>query len=278
MSAGNGRGLLWACTILLAWALSLVALMVLDLGSLPARIEAPLLIAAVLLRAFLHTGLFIVGHDAMHGLLRPGAVAANRRWGQLSLALYAALPYEHCLRQHQQHHSFTASPRDPDGQPPDQALAGWFVHFLANYLSWRQMALLLGGWAALALLCSRFTPTAAFNLLLFCVLPLLLSSLQLFLFGTYLPHRRQGASSDQHHARSLNLPVWLSLLACYHFGYHWEHHHYPHLAWFELPSSRCQSAGDRVRQVWQGTAWRRILAWPNRCNPWLLTRSPFAPP
>jgi beta-carotene ketolase (CrtW type) len=77
---------------------------------------------------------------------------------------------------------------------------------------------------------------SAVNILLFWVLPILLSSLQLFFFGTYLPHRQPSAGyTNRHHARSNYFPEWLSFLTCYHFGYHWEHHEYPDLPWFELP-------------------------------------------
>jgi hypothetical protein len=34
-----------------------------------------------------------------------------------------------------------------------------------------------------------------------------------------------------HNARSSSMPIWLSLLTCYHFGYHWEHHEYPYVPW-----------------------------------------------
>ena len=70
------------------------------------------------------------------------------------------------------------------------------------------------------------------------ILPLLLSALQLFVVGTVLPHRRAEACGNRHRAESLALPPWLSLLACYHFGYHWEHHAFPHLAWHQLPQAR----------------------------------------
>jgi beta-carotene ketolase (CrtW type) len=74
--------------------------------------------------------------------------------------------------------------------------------------------------------------------LLFCTVPLLISSLQLFLFGTYLPHRQQRWPACAAQPCSLDLPVWLSLLACFHFGYHREHHDHPNLRWFELPRVR----------------------------------------
>jgi beta-carotene ketolase (CrtW type) len=57
--------------------------------------------------------------------------------------------------------------------------------------------------------------------------------MQLFLVGTYLPHRRHASDGPI----SLAWPGWLSLLACYHFGYHREHHEQPGLAWFELPQA-----------------------------------------
>ena len=38
--------------------------------------------------------------------------------------------------------------------------------------------------------------------------------------------RGHGASNypDEHRSRSNNMPTWLSLITCYHFGYHHEHH------------------------------------------------------
>jgi beta-carotene ketolase (CrtW type) len=107
-----------------------------------------------------------------------------------------------------------------------------------RYLSCRQFAALLGGWGVVALgaSCTLATPIA--NVLLFCTLPLLLSSLQLFFVGTYLPHRHQAPASNPHQAISLDWPEWLSLLACYHFGYHLEHHEAPQLCWFQLPMAR----------------------------------------
>jgi beta-carotene ketolase (CrtW type) len=110
---------------------------------------------------------------------------------------------------------------------------------MAAYLTPAQMLSLLGGWLVALMLLAPFTTDPLPRLLLFWTLPLLLSSLQLFLFGTYLPHRRApGRSSDRHRAVSLVWPELLSFLACYHFGYHWEHHCHPHLPWFRLPAAR----------------------------------------
>jgi beta-carotene ketolase (CrtW type) len=79
------------------------------------------------------------------------------------------------------------------------------------------------------------------NLLLFWALPAILSSLQLFLFGTYLPHRKEEQDfADRHRARSNDFSWIASLLSCFHFGYHHEHHLAPHLPWWRLPAERAR--------------------------------------
>lgn len=115
---------------------------------------------------------------------------------------------------------------------------------MGGYLRPQQMGLLLSGWgllvAALSLLLQVGWRTALVRVLLGCTLPLLLSSVQLFVVGTYLPHRVQRLQPQQAAAAgpiSLDWPQWLSLLACYHFGYHREHHEQPGLAWFQLPGA-----------------------------------------
>ncbi|MFU8884339.1 MAG: fatty acid desaturase [Cyanobacteriota bacterium] len=228
MSSITRRGLRLSALIVTAWLLSLGSLLSVAPGQLP----WPAVAGAVLLRTLLQTGLFIVGHDAMHRVLLPERQAWNDRLGALVLALYAALPYGRCRTNHQHHHQHTATAADPDFHADSRAGAlGWYLHFMAGYLTLRQMAWLLGAWGVLAVATGSWL-----NVLLYCTLPLLLSSLQLFLFGTYLPHRQQRQPLARPFPESLHWPVWLSLLACFHFGYHREHHDAPGLAWFQLPS------------------------------------------
>lgn len=243
LSPTSRRGLGLGAVLLLGWLGSLVSLLALDLGRLSGHLWPVLLLLAVLGRTLLQTGLFIVGHDAMHGVLLPERQRWNDRLGALVLLLYAGLAYPDCRRNHRRHHRFTATGRDPDfhGDPRAGAL-GWYGRFMAGYLTAAQMARLLGGWALLALVAWGFSPTGWINVLLFCTLPLLLSSVQLFVFGTFLPHRGQRAPWHQAEATSLQLPPWLSLLTCFHFGYHREHHACPNLAWFELPAQRRRGA------------------------------------
>jgi beta-carotene ketolase (CrtW type) len=237
------RGLWFSAAIVGGWALSAAVLLPGDGPSLPPL----LLVLAVLLRTFLQTGLFIVAHDAMHGSLLPGSRRWNDRLGRLALGLYACLPWQGCRRNHLSHHLEPASPWDPDHHDGrHRGALAWYLRFMAEYLSPIQMAGLLSCWLASALVLQMLTPQPLANLLLFWILPLLLSSLQLFVFGTYLPHRDGVVpAQDRHHARSLPLPRGLSLLACYHFGYHWEHHEYPQLPWFQLPQQR-RFITDRV--------------------------------
>ena len=60
-------------------------------------------------------------------------------------------------------------------------------------------------------------------------LPALASSLQLFYFGTFRPHRHvrgevPGGFADRHNTRSEDFGTLASLASCFHFGYHLEHH------------------------------------------------------
>lgn len=229
------RGLVWAAAISLGWIGSLAMLVLMPLEGLWA--SSGWLLPAVLIRAFLQTGLFIVAHDAMHGSLLPASRIWNDRIGRLALGLYAGLPWERCRRHHRSHHNHPGSATDPDHHDGRNGGAwAWYLRFMATYLSPGQMTWLLSTWLFTLLALQPFTTHLVARLLLFWTLPLLISSWQLFLIGSYLPHREaSGRSGDRHHAASLAWPEALSLLACFHFGYHWEHHADPQLPWYLLP-------------------------------------------
>jgi beta-carotene/zeaxanthin 4-ketolase len=245
LKARDRQGLRLAAGILLLWVGSLFTVLLVS----PTAQAFPFLIAALLLRTQLHTGLFIVAHDAMHGLLLPQRPSWNHRLGALALGLYGALGYGNSRRNHLLHHRRQASASDPDFHTdPGAGPLRWYLRFMGGYLNPLQMTLLLGGWGAMAagitVVQATAWPEALLRVLLGCTLPLLLSSVQLFVVGTYLPHR------GQRHLRaaaegpiSLNWPGWLSLLACYHFGYHREHHEQPGLPWFQLPEAYRRNNG-----------------------------------
>ncbi|MCP9927505.1 fatty acid desaturase [Cyanobium sp. CH-040] len=224
------RGTAVALGLIGGWCLSLLLL------ALAPALPAGAALVAVLLRTQLQTGLFIVGHDAMHRSLVPASRGLNDGLGHLALALYACLPYGICRRNHLLHHRAPGSARDPDFHAPHRpGPVGWFLRFLGGYLGPRTLALLALLWLSAALLVSARHGHGLQVVLCYWILPLVLSAVQLFLFGTYLPHRRQSGDAS-HGAVTLAWPEPLSLLACFHFGYHVEHHSHPSLPWYALPA------------------------------------------
>ncbi len=190
--------------------------------------------ASVLVQTFLHTGLFIVAHDGMHGSIAPGHERTNKVIGQSCLLMYALFPMAPLLRAHIVHHRSPGTADDPDhtgGRP--LGYFRWYLRFMLQYLRWYQLL----GMAMLFNAAHYLGGIANPNLVVFWVVPSLLSTFQLFTFGTYIPHRvPPGGHRDLHAARSSSWPHWLSLLTCYHFGYHWEHHQYPAVPWWRLPT------------------------------------------
>ncbi|WP_246166479.1 fatty acid desaturase [Sphingomonas sinipercae] len=232
-------GLSLAVAIMFGWiALEAYAIFAHPLGFAGA-LAAPLLIAAI---CWLNVGLFIIAHDAMHGSLAPGRPGFNRAVGRLALGLYAGFSYDALLPKHLDHHRRPGTPDDPDFDADNpRHLWRWYSGFIRRYFGWRQLMILSVVFVALLLLGARYA-----NVMLFWALPAILSSFQLFYFGTYLPHRHEDAEfADDHRARS-NQFTWLgSLLSCFHFGYHHEHHLAPSVPWWRLPSERKHRASAR---------------------------------
>lgn len=222
-----------ACTILGLWLLTAYwTILQIDLAALP-LVALPLLIG---LRTFLHTGLFILAHDAMHGTLNPASPRLNAMGGQIFLGLYSFLSYPYFLARHQQHHRTPAQADDPDFY--EGSFWEWYLSFMLAYVWGRQGVGIFWGMSAVFYSLIFFFHAPMLNLACFWLLPQLLSSLQLFYFGTYRPHRRPGQGYiNEHRAVSSQASTLGSFLSCYHFDYHWEHHQYPHLPWYRLPSA-----------------------------------------
>lgn len=225
-----------AVALITAWTALQAALM----SWRPTWEEAPLVVVAVLASAWLFTGLFITAHDAMHGVAAPGQPRLNRVLGAVGVWLFAGFRYEPLRAAHRRHHAAPATLKDPDwhgglGEGP----AAWAWSFFRTYFGWRE---LLGISGAMGFLAAAGVPLL--NLLMFWSFPSILSAAQLFLFGTWLPHREPpGGHRSRHRAVSAPLPLWLSLATCYHFGgFHEEHHEHPHLPWWKLPGARLSPA------------------------------------
>jgi len=229
--AGNNAywGLSIAGLIMVTWAASLVSLLTLD-----QQFPIVWLALAVLGQPFLYTGLFITAHDAMHGIIAPQHLRLNHAIGFLALLLYGFLPYFKLRNAHWQHHQHPASDRDPDfhdGQHTHVLL--WYARFMYRYWGLWQCVGITGAYHFM----HRVLHVSEVNLILFWSVPALLSSLQLFYFGTYLVHREpENGYQNASRATSNYRPIFWSFLTCYHFGYHKEHHDHPDVPWWQLPS------------------------------------------
>lgn len=201
---------------------------------------APILVLAI---CWLNVGLFIIAHDCMHGSLAPGRPALNRWVGRIALALYAGFSFDRLLPKHFEHHRRPGSPEDPDFHADHPKHFGrWYLAFFRQYFGLRELLVLT---AVVAFYVFMLRAPYA-NLLLFWALPAILSSLQLFYFGTFLPHRQgDRAFDDRHNARSNDFSWLVSLLTCFHFGYHLEHHRSPQTPWWGLPAQRIRSTSPR---------------------------------
>ncbi|HEY9627508.1 MAG TPA: fatty acid desaturase [Coleofasciculaceae cyanobacterium] len=242
-------GIWVASTLLGLWVYSLIVLLSCDLTHVPAVWMG----IAVLGRTFLHTGLFIIAHDAMHGTVLPQHRQINHWMGTIAISLYALLPYKKYFVKHWEHHRQPGQIGDPDYHDGiHSGIFAWYFKFMNGYLDARQKWVLLIGMTIIFHGLRLGFQVASLNLMLFWVLPIVLSSMQLFAFGTYLPHREQAIvqkkveRNNPHRAISSHYPIFWSFLTCYHFGYHWEHHEYPHLPWYRLPSARRSLSQSKV--------------------------------
>jgi len=191
-------------------------------------------VLAIIWQTFLYTGLFITAHDAMHGIVSPKYFQVNYYIGSLSLLLYGLFSYAQLLKTHWQHHHHPASDSDPDfHNGKNKNAIAWYLYFMQRYWSWVRFL----GLVIIYHFMHRILQVTEANLLLFWIIPSLLSSIQLFYFGTFLPHREPlGGYTDTFRAQSIYLPWLWSFLICYHFGYHREHHMYPSVPWWKLPA------------------------------------------
>jgi beta-carotene/zeaxanthin 4-ketolase len=225
----TNTGLLIALTIMITWTTSLVLLLLVDLH----HFNKLTLLAAILGQTFLYTGLFITAHDAMHGVVFPSNSKINHLIGSVCVVLYSGFSYKKLLKNHWMHHHNPASDADPDFHNGEQKnFFAWYFHFVKAYFSWGQVIAV----TIVYHFAAQILHIPQGNLIYFFVIPSLLSSLQLFYFGTFLPHREPlGGYTTSSRTRTISMPTWLSFIACYHFGYHEEHHEHPHAAWWQLP-------------------------------------------
>ncbi len=188
----------------------------------------------IALQCWLYTGLFIVAHDTMHGSFAPGKERVNAIIGTSILFVYAGFNWRSMRTAHHAHHEFPGTERDPDFNAKNPiAFWPWYKAFFLTYFGWRQFVILFGFTITYLLLGAAYL-----NTIIMWAIPAILSSIQLFYFGTYLTHRHADEFPDHHNARTNEFSWLASLMSCFHFGYHHEHHLFPHEPWWRLPKRK----------------------------------------
>ena len=183
----------------------------------------PFVYLMIFVQMHLFTGLFITAHDAMHGTISKNR-KINDLMGYISVFLYAGFFYNNLYNKHHKHHKHVHTNHDPDYAP--HGFWRWYVRFMLNYVNWIQLVIMAVAYNLLKIWFSEA------NLLLFWVLPSLLSTFQLFYFGTYVPHK--GEHDNEHHSTTLPKNHFFAFISCYFFGYHLEHHLKPATPWWQL--------------------------------------------
>ena len=214
-------GVVMGISLIVVWSLSLIFLLnwTIDFSN-------PLTYLAIYIQTHLYTGIFITSHDAMHG-----SVSKNRKVnyiiGYITSFLFAFNSYDRLIVKHHEHHRFVASDEDPDYHESGKFWL-WYWNFLKRYITVRQLVLIT---VSLQLLRLIFPLE---NLILFWSLPSILSTFQLFYFGTYIPHKDGHEHDNKHRSRTLDKNHLLAFFSCYFFGYHYEHHDAPGVPWWRL--------------------------------------------
>lgn len=184
----------------------------------------------ILFQAYLYTGLFITGHDAMHHTVS-GKKWINNAVGYLSVFLFAGMSYGRLIKNHWEHHRYPGTEQDPDFYVRSQNFFAWWFMFMVRYTTlWQIVAM-----AILFNLLKYYAGVPDASLFLFWIIPALLATFQLFYFGTFVPHRRPHTEQmGRHRARTLKKNHLWAMLSCYFFGYHYEHHESPGIPWWKL--------------------------------------------
>jgi beta-carotene/zeaxanthin 4-ketolase len=219
------KGLLWAILIISLWFINLAFLLNVEIKSFN-----PLFLLFIIIQTHLYTGLFITAHDSIHGVVMAQNKKINYAIGFLTATLFAFNYYPILEKKHHDHHKFVVSENDPDYH--FGGFWAWYFKFLMEYVSiWQIIAM-----AITYNLLKLVFPME--NLILFWIIPSILSTFQLFYFGTYIPHKGEHAPNDLYKAKSQKLNHFLAFISCYFFGYHHEHHAQPYLPWWKLAEAR----------------------------------------
>lgn len=217
-------GVLIAFIIIITWFAHLVYI----LNNVNVDFTSPYFYLHLLLQTYFYTGLFITAHDAMHRTVSTNK-KINRFIGEIATFLYAGMSYKQLIKNHFKHHKNPGSESDPDFNTKSQNFFLWWTAFLIRYTTIIQLIIMGITFNIMKIWVNEK------SIWFFWVLPAILSSLQLFFFGTYLPHKKpHDHNMEPHKARSQKKNHIWAMVSCYFFGYHYEHHDSPSIPWWQL--------------------------------------------
>lgn len=216
-------GILIAIIIITVWGAHLLY----SLG-LNFQFNSPWSYFHIFLQGYLFTGLFITAHDAMHRTISK-KIIVNKIIGYTAAFLFAGMSYNRLIKNHFKHHEYPGTENDPDFYTKSQNFWIWFFTFMKRYTTIFQLIIMASIFNLLKVWFEEI------NIWLYWVIPAFLGSLQLFYFGTYLPHKKPHTHSmEPHQARTQRKNHLWAMFSCYFFGYHFEHHDAPHVPWWQL--------------------------------------------
>jgi len=218
-------GVLIAISVIAAWLGHLYY----SLVFVEVSLSNPWMYFHMLLQTHLFTGLFITGHDGMHGTIRPHDYKTNKILGTIASFLYAGLSFSRLLKNHQKHHKNPGTVSDPDYCVTSQNFFVWYFTFMWRYVTVWQIVIMA---VLFNVLLIWFSET---RLILLWIVPAFLSTFQMFYFGVYAPHRQPHVNDMMpYRSRTLTRNHFLAFLTCWFFGYHFEHHDSPGTPWWKL--------------------------------------------
>jgi len=218
---GN-KGVLVAFIVILTW----LSCLLFSIYSFP-HFSIYRTIAMMLLMTHLYTGLFITAHDGMHHSISDN-VRLNDFISGICTMLYAVFSFKTLKEEHTMHHNNVSSKEDPDFYTG--GFFKWYYQFFIHYFSVKQfiiMALIFNG-------AHYIFGVSQPAMILFWIVPSLLSTFQLFYFGTYAPHKNPEEIQNEHKTRTQSKNHFIGFITCYFFGYHLEHHSKPYVPWWLL--------------------------------------------
>lgn len=223
-------GIVFALLVILLWAFHLVYM----LTYVSFSATNPWMYLHIILQAYLYTGLFITGHDAMHGGLSKNKTV-NKVLGTLSVFLFAGMSYTKLRKNHGLHHKAPATADDPDFFVKSQNFWKWWGIFMWRYVTITQLIVMAVAYNIMI----HLFELNELKVIIYWALPAILGTLQLFYFGVYWPHRKPHQPHMMpHRARTLKKNHFWAMASCYFFGYHFEHHEMQYVPWWKLYTTK----------------------------------------